>query len=505
MKSLLCVLAFVLVVPVLVLAQEAQDFRHWTTKAGKTSEVKLAYVSQDGTSVKLKREDNEKIIELKLADLSISDRAYLRSLSAPAGNNSTTKKTPGRVENTSVKVANETWYQWRGPRRDGVSQETGLLDSWPSEGPPLAWRSKGLGGGMSSVVIGNGHIYTMGNKDGTHILCLSLEDGSIVWKTKVGDGDTNCTPTLDLDSNIVYGISQQGDLLAADAKSGKEVWRKNFGKDFGGKMMSGWGYSESPLVDGDRLICTPGSEKAIIAALDKKTGKVIWTTPGEWRSLGSAGQDGAGYSSIVISNGGGVKQYVQLTGRGVVSVAADDGRALWNYNRVANGTANIPTPIVTGNSVFTSSGYGDGGTALLEIGKAGRGVAVQEVYYKAANELQNHHGGMILVGDYVYMGHGHNKGFPTCVELKSGKSMWDRERGPGGDSAAIVYADGHLYFRYQDATMALIEANPREYKLKGSFRLATKNGESWPHPVVQGGKLYIRDQDELLVYDVKKK
>ncbi len=485
------------------LAQDGgEEFRHWTTAGGKKSDARLAVVEQTVDGVKLKREDSGKILEVKLKDLSPTDRAYLRTLAKKL---ETTAKPPASSEVNVVKSG--TWYQWRGPRRDGVSDETGLLNSWPAEGPPLAWRSKGLGRGMSSLVLGDDAIYTMGNADGgTQLVCVSLTDGSPLWKTEVGGGgDPNCTPTLDPESNMVYALSHGGSLLAADAKTGKMIWQKNFERDFGGKMMSGWGYSESPLVDGDRLIVTPGSEKAILAAMDKKTGELIWATPAPAGTLGNAGQDGAGYASVVISNGGGIKQYIQLVGRGIVSVAADDGRPLWSYNRIANGTANIPTPIVTGNLVFTSTGYGDGGTALLELAKQGRGVAMREVYYKPANELQNHHGGMVLVGNYVYMGHGHNKGFPTCIELKTGNSMWPKERGPGSDSAAIVCADGHLYFRYQDATMALIEVNPKEYKLKGSFRLATRNGESWPHPVVQGGKLYIRDQDELLVYDVAAK
>ena len=242
----------------------------------------------------------------------------------------------------------------------------------------------------------------------------------------------------------------------------------------------------------------------MIVALDKKSGKVIWKTP--MANGGSRGKDGAGYSSLVISQGGGTRQYITLVGRGLISVEAQTGRPLWQYERIANGTANVPTPIVDGDFVFCSSGYGDGGSALLQLSKSGRGVNYREVYYYPANEVQNHHGGMVLMNGHVYMGHGHNKGLPMCLELRSGKVKWGgRIRGVGDGSAAIVAADGHVYFRYEDGKMALVEANPNEYKLNGSFRLPVRNGKSWPHPVVFDGKLFIRDQHELVCFEIKQK
>ena len=397
------------------------------------------------------------------------------------------------------------WSRWRGPNGDGISEEKGLLTEWPDEGPPLLWHAKGFGRGMSSVAVKGGGIFTMGNVKGkTHIIAArASKDGEIAWSTPIGGGDNpNCTPTVDGD--LVFGLTHGGDLACVRISDGELVWSKNFGNDFGGKMMSGWGFSESPLVDGDRVIVTPGGKGALIVALNRQTGEKIWESAAP-EKLGRKGNDGAGYSSIVISQACGVKQYITLVGRGIVSVDATTGKFLWSYNDVANGTANIPTPIISGDYVFCSSGYGDGGTALLKITKDGSELKAVEEYYYAAKEMQNHHGGMLLVGDHVYMGHGHNNGFPLCVELKTGKDAWREGRGPGGGSAAIAYADGHLYFRYQDAVMALIEANPNEYKLKGKFKIATKHGESWPHPVIAGGKLYLRDQDSLLCYDVKKK
>lgn len=398
------------------------------------------------------------------------------------------------------------WPRWRGPNLDGVNAEKGLLDRWPDDGPKLLWKSKGLGGGMASVVVAGDRIYTLGSGRGGVLLhALNRDDGSIIWSTPVGRGnDPNCTPTVDTKDNLVFGLTKDGDLLAADAKTGDAIWRTSFTKDFGGKMHSGWGYSESPLVDGDRLIVTPGAKDAQIVALEKKTGRVIWKSSVP-DSMGNRGGDGAAYSSVVISHAAGVKQYVQLVGRGVLSVRADNGQYLWHYNRIANGTANVPTPIVVDDYVFCTSGYGDGGSALLRVRRRGQSFSVDEVYYKGSGELQNHHGGVIRVGNHIYGGHGHNKGMPFCLEWKTGRIVWVN-KDPGIqalNSAAVVYADGHLVFRYENGPVTLVQATPTGYREKGRFELPNRNGPSWPHPVIAGGKLYLRNQDELQVYQLK--
>jgi outer membrane protein assembly factor BamB len=490
-----------LLVAIVAVALLAAAPRTWTDPTGQFR-IEAEFVDYGEGTVRLKKTDGSEL-SVAMNKLSAADqqwvRTELRRRIAEATPNTATRPATGNLVSTAVTT---DWPQWRGPKRDGISTETGLLDQWPADGPPIVWQARGLGDGYASVSVAGGKVFTMGKRSGREFLiALDAANGRELWATEVGGGDhSNCTPTVD--GNLVFAVGLNGDLMCADANTGAEKWRSNFGRDFGGRMMSGWGFSESPLVDGDRLICTPGSSRAMMAALDKQTGKVIWTTP--MPDGGQAGKDGAGYSSIVASNAAGVRQYVQLVGRGVIGVAAENGQLLWGYNRVANGTANIPTPIVRGDYVFCSSGYGDGGTALLRL-SGGRGrVAAQEVYYFRSNQMQNHHGGMILVGDHVYFGHGHNNGFPMCVELMTGKIAWQPGRGPGSGSAAIAYADGDLYFRYQDATMALIEANPKEYVLKGTFRIASRNGESWPHPVIAGGRLYLRDQDVMHCYDVAK-
>ena len=392
------------------------------------------------------------------------------------------------------------WPQWRGPHRDGLADDTGLLQRWSPEGPPLAWKTSGLGEGYASVVIADGKIFTMGRrKNVVFVVARDATDGHELWATQVGAHGADppsSTPTVDGDR--VYAISAQGDLVCLKAADGKKVWHKSFTKDFGGAIPS-WKFCESPLVDGDKLVCTPGGAKATMVALDKKAGKPVWRCA----VPGGAG-NGSGYSSIVVSEGAGVRQYVQLMGAdtGCIGVAAKDGKFLWNYPRVSNPTASIPTPISRGDYVFCSSGYGTG-SALLKLSRAGSGVKAEEVYFLGPSQLQNHHGGLVLVGDYIYGGQGHNNGFPICVELKTGKIMWGgRERGPGSESAAVVYADGQMYFRYQDGLMALIEASPGGYRLNGTFKIPQVSGPSWTHPVVAGGKLYLREQDNLFVYDV---
>jgi outer membrane protein assembly factor BamB len=406
-------------------------------------------------------------------------------------------------------AASPEWPQWRGPNRDAVAQESGLLKTWPESGPPLAWKASGLGGGFSSLSISGGRIYTLGDLQGSQqVIAMSLADGKIAWKAKVGPvwddeyGGPRGTPTVDGDR--IYALGTEGDLVCLQAATGKEVWRKSLPRDFGGRVMSSWKWAESPLVDGDRLIVTPGVPSATLVALDKKTGKEIWraATP----NLGDKGSDGAGYSSVVISNGGGVKQYVQLTGRGVISVRAQDGKFLWGYNKVANDVANIPTPVVKGDYVFASTSY-QTGSALLKLSKAGDGVKAEEVYFLPSKTLQNHHGGLVLIGDHIYGGHGHNRGYPICVEMASGKVVWggegvDLSHG-GSGSAAVTAADGHLYFRYQNGRMVLIEAKPQGYQVKGAFSIPDVHHPSWSHPVVAGGKLYLREQDNLYVYNLK--
>ncbi len=412
----------------------------------------------------------------------------------------------------TIPAVADDWPQWRGSKRNGISSEKGLLQSWPKGGPSLLWKASGLGTGVSSLAVAGERIFTMGDLLDSQYL-FALDGASAIpnypltrrylWKTKVGPawvdryGGPRATPTVD--GNRVYTLGTEGDLVCADTATGKVKWQKSLPRDFGGQMMSRWKFSESPLVDGDRIVVTPGGEEAALVALDKRSGAEIWRTA--IPELGPNGKDGAGYSSIVVSEAGGIRQYVQLLGRGLVGVEASTGKFLWGYNRIANSSANITTPLVVGDYVFASTGYRTGST-LLRLIRVGDDIRAEEVYFIESATLQNHHGGLILYNGYVYTGTGHNRGHPICLELQSGKVIWGPVRNAGLDSAAVSYADGHLYFRYQNGLMVLVEATPEGYREKGAFMIPDVHDPSWSHPVISGGRLYLREQDNLFVYDV---
>lgn len=396
------------------------------------------------------------------------------------------------------------WIQFRGANRDNISPDKNLLKEWPKDGPELLWKSEGVGVGYSSVSVVGDKVFTMGDKDKmSHVFAVDRVTGKQLWATKVGKAGgvysgTRCTPTVD--GKLLYAIGQFGDLVCLDVEKGEEKWRKDFVKDYGGRIGR-WNFAESPLVDGDRLVFTPGGLKATMVALDKLTGEEVWRSP-----IG----DIAGYSSIVISNAAGVKQYVQLTAAGTIGVAAKDGKFLWRYKELAGTIANVPTPIVLGDQIFTAAGYNKGG-ALLTLSSGGEtGVTMKQKYYKP--ELKNKHGGVLAVGDYVY-GDTDEGGNPYCAKWKTGEVVWTRkiqgkgrkQEGQGSGSCAITYADGHLYCRYRNGHVALVPVPGTKYTESGSLKIKNYTQDSWPHPVVIGGKLYLREQNILWCYDIQAK
>jgi outer membrane protein assembly factor BamB len=410
---------------------------------------------------------------------------------------------------SQVAATTTDWPQWRGPKRDNKSLETDLLNEWPTEGPKLLWsardvnKGKNVGNGYASIAIAHDRIYTLGDRDkNLQMVALDLKTGKVLWGTTIapryGSGGPRSTPTVD--GNRVYGLTPQGILACADATSGKLLWTKDLKKDYQGHMMSGWNYSESPTIDGEKLVITPGGKEAAVVALNKETGALIWKC--------AVPQDsGAGYASIVIAQASGHRQYITLLGPelGLIGVDADTGKFLWNYRKVGNGTANIPTALVDGDLVFTSTGY-NAGAALLKLVPEGTGVKAQEQYFLKGNKLQNHHGGMVLVDGHVYGGHGHNDGLPFCLEMKTGKMKWGPERGAGSGSAAIVWADGHCYFRWDNNVVGLVQTTPKGYHLKSEFQLPRGTSTpGWQHPVIHQGKLYLRGDDQLLCYDIRER
>ena len=389
-------------------------------------------------------------------------------------------------------VAEPDWPQWRGPERTGVAKETGLMKAWPASGPSVVWSISSLGEGYGSVAIKGDRVFVQGVQAGqSSVFCLNRADGKTVWVTALGSRlgqdrgpGPRGTPTLDADR--VYALTENGELACLKAADGSTVWRRNILKDFGGRNPR-WLISESPLVDGARLIVTPGGEGASIVALDKLTGKTIWTT----KEL----SDEAGYSSCLAVDIQGVRAIVGFTGRAGVGVRASDGKLMWRYEPVSNRTANIATPVVHDNKVFYTSDYGTG-CALLGLTAEGGSVKAEEIYF--SREMMNHHGGVVLLDGYLY---GFNNAILSCIEFATGKTVWrDRSVGKG----TLIYADGNLYLLSENNVVGLAEATPTGYKEKGRFQIADQGWPSWAHPVVCAGKFYIRNQGTLTCYDVRR-
>jgi outer membrane protein assembly factor BamB len=459
----------------LTLAVQA-EIRTWKDASG-AHEIKAELVSVQAGKVTLKREDG-KLITLPVASLSQADQALLNGGSGSGGG-----ATSGGGD----------WPQWRGPNRDDVSKETGLLKKWPAGGPKRVWVNEDAGLGYSGFSVVGGKLYTMGLYDAEEkVICLDTATGKKVWESPVGaiykngwgDGPRT-TPTVA--GGMVYAIGGNGDLVCVNAESGKQVWTVSLTKDLGGQLQ-GWGYTESPLVDGDLVIVTPGGRKGALAALNAKTGKVEWQT--------SDVAENAQYASVIPIDHGGQRQYVQLLMKSILGVS-QKGKVLWKSD-FPGATAVIPTPIFNDGQVYVAAGYGVGCKAVKLDGSS-----VTDVY--SNTNMVNHHGGVVLIDGLLY-GHS-DKGGWTCQDFKTGEIVW-QDRGIG--KGAVTSADGMLYCLSEDTgTVALVEVSKKGWEEKSSFKLeATSSqrnpkGKIWTHPVISNGKLYLRDQEFISCYDVK--
>jgi outer membrane protein assembly factor BamB len=406
-----------------------------------------------------------------------------------------------------IKMDEGDWPQWRGPTRCGVSTETGLLDKWPEGGPPLAWKVTGLGKGLAAVVILKGRFYMIGDLDNVAVMqCFDLKTREKLWSCKVGPAweAYNEGPSPQIDGDALFGQTGKGDCYCIGL-DGKLRWVKNTYRDFGGRLMNPqYGYPQTPLVDGDRVVVNPGGKENCVVALDRKTGATIWKIPAS--ETGGGNTDGAAYSSPVITEGGGLRHYVMLVGNGLLGVNPKDGKVLWTFNN-HRGEANVPTPIVRGDYVYCCNSYG-GGACLLKLSSDGAGgVKAEKIYYITDNDHQNLMGQSVLVGDHCYTGTGGYSGNPTCTEFLTGKVVWKGKQ-EGAGVAGVTSADGKLIFRAESGEVSLIEASPKAFNLISVFTPddGSKKGEPhWSHPVVSHGMLFIRQHDTLLAYDIKKK
>src|SRR6185369_6335478 len=367
------------------------------------------------------------------------------------------------------------WPQWRGPHRNGVSQETGLLKQWPADGPKLVWQLNDIGDGYSTPSVVGNRIYLMSNRgmENEFVQCLSARDGKVIWTTRVGKvgnpsdflyAKARSTPTVDGD--FIYSMSSDGDLTCLETKDGQIRWQKSARKEFGGQPGT-WAYAESPLVDGDVVVVTPGGAQATIVALNKKTGELIWKSQ-------VPGGDAAGYASAIIVNAAGRKQYVQFLSKGIVGVDAKTGEFLWRYPQVAKGMAQMVTP-VAGDEYVYGGAQGVGG-GIVRLKAKPDGVGADEVYF--ARGLPNNIGGSVLVGNYLY---GTAADSLDAVEFATGTIKWKAD-GIGGGSVAC--ADGMLFVHGENGQVALVEATPDAYREKGRFTppLPPKRRKLGPFP-----------------------
>jgi len=382
----------------------------------------------------------------------------------------------------------DDWPGWRGADRTGVSREKGILAKWPSGGPEQKWKATGIGEGYSTPSVADGKIFVVGTKgQKEYAFALKLADGSLLWEQELGPTTRGggypgprSTPTVDEDR--LYVLSSAGDLVCLSV-DGKKKWSKNLKKDFSGSP-GGWAYAESPLVDGDRIVVTPGGDKQTMVCLNKSTGKQIWKS-----SIPGAGA--AAYSSILPIEVGKVRQYVTFVSKALIAVDAKTGKFAWKYDRSANGTANASTAVAKDGLVFSASGYGTGGGAV----KAGPKSA-EEAYF--VEKFESHHGGFVLIGGHVY---GTNNSALLCMNFETGDIVWEKRSVGKGSITAV---GDLLIVRSEQGPVALVKASPSAYEELGRFKQPDRSSQAaWPYPVVSNGLLLLRDQDVLLAYDVK--
>ena len=487
MNSRSSLLTLIAVAGIAGLAVNAEA-RTWTQSAtGK--KIEADFVALEGDTVVLNVGGRK--AQVPLAALSAEDQAYVKEAGskpvAAAG---------------GAKAGAADWPQWRGADRSDISPDTGLLKTWPEGGPKQLWVYKDAGMGYASSIVVGGKVFTVGTRGSdVFAICLDAEKGTEVWATKFGEDDQQgyaagwghgprSTPTYD--DGHIYALDAKGNLACLDAAKGELKWSKNLVTDFGGQA-GGWGFAESPLVDGEKLVVCPGGQKAGIVALDKKSGSTIWEATDE-----KPGK--AEYASIVPVEMNGKWQYIRLFESQVVSVDAADGKQLWKSDWPGK-TAVIPTPIVSGNEVYVTSGYGVGSKMF----KVAADNTTSDVWMNTV--MKNHHGGVVKVGDHLY-GFSDGGGL-ICQDWKTGEMVWN-EKGRFTTKGSVHVADGMLFcVNEDDGTVTLAEVSSVGYKQLGQFTLDPQSsnrnpkGKVWTHPVVIGGKLYLRDQEYLVCYDVK--
>ena len=385
------------------------------------------------------------------------------------------------------------WPQFHGPRRDNISKETGLPKSWPDGGPKLLWTAQGIGHGFASVSVADGLIYTAGNaEEKTRITAIDL-DGRTRWTFDNGKAWTGSHPgsrgVPTIDGGRLYHESPLGNVVCLNAKTGRKIWGLNILERFGAKNTI-WALAESLLIDGDRVICCPGGPETAMVALDKMTGRVVWKSP-------STG-DKAGYASPTLAEQDGLRMIFTMTARALIAVNADNGELLWRFEHVTPYNENIFVPLYHDGHVFISTQTT--GSVKLRICVDGRKASVEPVW--RSTELDNHHGGVVLLDGHLYGSCARRNGAQwVCLDWEAGQVKYIR---PGVGKGSLTYADGMLYTFAERHTMGLVRVTPEGHEVVSRFDVPARGKAlSWAHPVVCGGRLYIRESDRLYAYQLR--
>ena len=378
---------------------------------------------------------------------------------------------------------------WRGPERQGIYNETGLLQEWPAGGPAMVWAYERLGAGFSSPVVADGHIYITGIEDGTGYVYKLSMDGALVNRFSYGPefhgegypGSRN-TPAV-VDENI-YIVSSNGVLVCMDANSGNTIWSRYLFNDFGGRNIR-WGLTENLLIDGDRIFCSPGGRKHNIVALDRHNGDIIWSSEGTG--------DVSAYCSPLLVNHYGRKLLITHMQNHIVALSAATGRVLWTYSHQNRWDVHPNTPIYHQGSIFAFSGYGKGGVKL-RLNSVGDAFSVEWT-----NNLDNQMGGAVLVDGYIY-GSGQNNRFWEKVDWETGETIY---RSSDIAKGTVIWADGRLYCYSDRGELALIEPSPDGFIIRGQTNIALGSGQHWAHLVIDNGLLYLRRGNALMAYRIQ--
>ena len=390
------------------------------------------------------------------------------------------------------------WPQFHGPRRDNISTETGLLKRWPAGGPKLLWKADGLGHGWATVALVGERIYTAGKIGPSTVITALDRTGKQLWQAKTGPAFNRSPPgaraTPTIAAGRLYHLNGTGHVVCLDAATGERIWAVNMLKRFNGRNIR-WGLSESLLVDGGRVICCPGGKEVSLVALDAGTGKTLWKCTGA--------RDKPAYAAPILVDRGGLRQIVTVMGASAVGVAADTGRLLWQVPHRVRFEAACASPIHHGGYLALFGTWGRGAT-LLKLNVDGAKCTAEEVW--RTKDLDNEHGGVVLVAGYLYgqADGDHKRRHWACLDFKTGRTVWNAPE-LAGRSGTLTYADGMLYLLSDRGTVALVPASPKGFEIVSRFDLPKGGrGSSWAHPVICGGRLYVRHGDFLYVYDVRK-